>query len=143
MTKFIGAKIREAREATKKSQKELADALGFESATAISLIESGERKVRVEDLEKIARFLDRDIKFFIGQENKIVDILEGGSDRKAAIATMIRESIASGIFRGSPYYYQRLVEELMPKPAEKVLVKALAGLFPDLPSGMEYMRTCQ
>jgi len=74
MNKFIGSKIREAREAAKKSQMELASALGFESATAISLIESGERKVRVEDLEKICRFLDKDIKFFIGQENKAVDV---------------------------------------------------------------------
>lgn len=74
MNKLIGSKIREAREATKKSQMELASALGFESATAISLIESGERRVRVEDLEKIARFLDKDIKFFIGQEDKAVDV---------------------------------------------------------------------
>jgi len=74
MNKIIGAKIKEAREAAKKSQKELADTLDFESATAISLIESGERKVRVEDLEKIARFLDRDIKFFIGQEDKAIDV---------------------------------------------------------------------
>lgn len=74
MNKFIGSKIREAREAAKKSQKEVADILGFESATAISLIESGGRKVRVEDLEKIARFLDKDIKFFIGQEEKAIDV---------------------------------------------------------------------
>ena len=74
MNKLIGSKIREAREAAKKSQIDLAGALGFESATAISLIESGERKVRVEDLEKIARFLDKDIKFFIGQEDKAVDV---------------------------------------------------------------------
>lgn len=74
MNKLIGSKIREAREAAKKSQMELASTLSFESATAISLIESGERKVRVEDLEKIARFLDKDIKFFIGQEDKAVDV---------------------------------------------------------------------
>ena len=74
MNKFIGSKIREAREAAKKSQMELANALGFESAPAISLIERGERKVRVADLETIARFLDKDIKFFIGQEDKAVDV---------------------------------------------------------------------
>ena len=28
----------------------------------------------MEDLEKICRFLDKDIKFFIGQENKAVDV---------------------------------------------------------------------
>ena len=74
MNKFIGSKIKEARETAKKSQKELADILGFESATAISLIESGGRKLRAEDLEKIASFLDRDVKFFIGQESKAVDV---------------------------------------------------------------------
>lgn len=68
--KFIGSKIREAREAAQKSQKDLADAIGFESATAISLIEAGERKVKVEDLEKISDFLHRDIKFFLGIEEK-------------------------------------------------------------------------
>ena len=74
MSKFTGAKIREDRDATGKSQKDIADALNFESATAISLIESGERKVKVEDLEKIASLLNRDIKFFIGQEGEQVDI---------------------------------------------------------------------
>lgn len=66
----IGQKIRRARESAEKSQKELADVLGFESATAISLIESGERKIKVEDLEKIANFLCRDVKFFLGIEEK-------------------------------------------------------------------------
>jgi len=69
--KLIGQKIREAREAAEKSQKELADVLGFESATAISLIESGERKAKIEDLEKMAEFLHRDIKFFLGIEEKV------------------------------------------------------------------------
>jgi len=72
--KFIGAKIREAREAAQKSQKELADVLGFESATAISLIEAGERKMRVEDLAKVGEFLNRDVKFFIGLEDKAIDV---------------------------------------------------------------------
>jgi len=65
--KFIGSKIQEARNFAEKSQKDLAEVLGFESATAISLIEAGERKVRAEDLEKIAIFLKRDIKYFLGQ----------------------------------------------------------------------------
>lgn len=73
-TQFIGGKIREAREAAAVSQKTLADAVGFESATAISLIEKGERKLRVEDLEKIAAALNRDIKYFLGYENKPADV---------------------------------------------------------------------
>lgn len=68
--KLIGQKIKEARESAEMSQKQLADALGFESATAISLIEAGERKSKIEDLEKMADFLHRDIKFFLGIEEK-------------------------------------------------------------------------
>lgn len=72
--KLIGIRIKEAREAVGISQKALADAVGFESATAISLIEAGERKVRVEDLEKMAKALERDIKYFIGQEDRPIDV---------------------------------------------------------------------
>jgi len=68
--KLIGQKIKEARESAEISQKQLADTLGFESATAISLIESGERKAKIEDLEKMAELLHRDIKFFLGIEDK-------------------------------------------------------------------------
>jgi len=75
-----------------------------------------------------------------GEENKIADILDSGSDKKGAIAAMIRESITSGNFKGSPYYYHRLIEEFMPKPAGKVLAKALASLFPELPAGLDYMK---
>jgi transcriptional regulator with XRE-family HTH domain len=66
--KFIGSKIKQFREMAGISQKELADNIGFESATAISLIESGERKVSIKDLEKISDFLKKDIKFFLGEE---------------------------------------------------------------------------
>lgn len=72
--KLIGVRIKEAREAVGMSQKTLADAVGFESATAISLIEAGERKIRVEDLEKMAGALERDIKYFVGQEDRPVDV---------------------------------------------------------------------
>ena len=49
----IGKRIKDAREKEGLSQKSLAEAVGFESATAISLIESGERRVSIEDLDKI------------------------------------------------------------------------------------------
>lgn len=66
--KFIGSRIKEARERAKKSQKELASVLGYDTATAISLIESGGRKLKVEDLSKIAKFLNCDTRDFLGQE---------------------------------------------------------------------------
>lgn len=66
--KLIGGRIKKVREAAKISQRKLAKAIGFETATSISLIESGNRRVTVEDLEKIADILQTDIKFFLGQK---------------------------------------------------------------------------
>ncbi len=71
---FIGKKIRQARDEAGLSQKSLAEALGFETATAISLIESGERGISVEFLEKVAGIFHKDIKFFLGQDEQKVDI---------------------------------------------------------------------
>ena len=53
------------------SQKELANLIGFDSSTAISLIESGDRKVSVEDLGKIADILHKNIRFFLGNDVEI------------------------------------------------------------------------
>ncbi len=66
--KTIGNKIKETRERAGMSQNALAKALGYHSATAISLIESGDRKVEVEILQKIAGLLHMDIKFFLGKD---------------------------------------------------------------------------
>jgi transcriptional regulator with XRE-family HTH domain len=53
----IGSRIREARERAGLLQQDLAVAVGFESATAISLIEKGLRKVSIPYLDKIAETL--------------------------------------------------------------------------------------
>jgi len=73
--KNIGLKIKEAREFANMSQKELADRIGYESATAISLLESGERKVSISDLQKMSDIFKRDIKFFLGREDEKPDLL--------------------------------------------------------------------
>lgn len=68
--RFIGERIRSARQAAGLSQKELAEKIGFESATAISLIEAGERKIGVVEMEKMTKVLERDIKYFLGEEGE-------------------------------------------------------------------------
>ena len=70
----IGKLLREARESIELSQAELAKALGYESATAVSLIEAGERKFKIEDLQKAAEILHRDIGFFLGEEGPKLDV---------------------------------------------------------------------
>ncbi|MCX6296177.1 MAG: helix-turn-helix transcriptional regulator [Bacteroidetes bacterium] len=70
----IGARIKDARESLSISQAQLATILGFQSATAISLIESGERGITAPLLQRISEVLKRDIKYFLGQEENFVDV---------------------------------------------------------------------
>ena len=61
----IGSRIKKAREAEGLTQTELAQKLDYKSPTAISLIEAGERRVQISDLEEIAKLLHRDVNYFI------------------------------------------------------------------------------
>ena len=70
----IGKKLREAREKAGLSQAQLAKELGYESSTAISLIEAGERRFKTEDLQKAAELLHQTIGYFLGQENVVPDV---------------------------------------------------------------------
>ncbi len=74
LNKEIGKRLREAREKTGLSQAQFAKELGYESATAVSLIEAGERRFKMEDLQKAADVLHRPIGYFLGQENPPMDI---------------------------------------------------------------------
>lgn len=65
--KLIGSRIRQAREALGYSQEELGQLLGY-SATAIYYFENGIRKVKIEDLKKIAEILGRAIEYFLQEE---------------------------------------------------------------------------
>jgi len=68
--KAIGKRIQLARDAEHMTQDMLAKALGYQTATAISLIEAGERKVKIIDLEKIAGILHEDIHYLLTGERK-------------------------------------------------------------------------
>ena len=64
---LIGKRIRERREALGMSQLDLAKAAEKQSATYIALIESGERKVRTEDILKIAKALETTVAELTGE----------------------------------------------------------------------------
>ena len=70
----IGSRIKAAREERGLSQMQLAEALDFHSATAISLIEKGERGVTSVLLQKLSETLHRDVKYFLGQDEVAVDV---------------------------------------------------------------------
>lgn len=66
----IGQRIRECRESLGMSQMDLAVKLGFESATAISLIESGQRNLAIEQLIELPSILGQSTEYFIGKSEK-------------------------------------------------------------------------
>ncbi len=63
----IGQRIKKVREDNDLTQSELAERLGFTKAT-MSLIEQGERKVAVHEIEKIAEILNKNLDYFLGKK---------------------------------------------------------------------------
>jgi transcriptional regulator with XRE-family HTH domain len=88
---IIGSRIKMIREGLGYPQLDLARAIGFESATAVSLIESGNRRITAEKLDLIAGFLNTTVNFLLGIPEKNIDILVAlradvdisGKDKKA------------------------------------------------------------
>lgn len=76
----IGGRIQKAREAAGLTQEQLARSVGYQSATAISFIEAGERKLRAEELEKIAVELHSDVNY----------LLTGKTDKKITVKMALR-----------------------------------------------------
>jgi transcriptional regulator with XRE-family HTH domain len=62
----LGERLREARDYLDFSQDEVAEVVGI-SRSAVSLIESGQRKVEVLELKRFAALFDRPIEFFTGE----------------------------------------------------------------------------
>jgi len=63
----IGQKIRDCRVEADYSQTNLASLLGYESPTAISLIEGGERSLKIHDLIILCQLFMKDYSYFIGR----------------------------------------------------------------------------
>lgn len=61
---FLGRRIAVAREASRLTQSELATKLGFRDRQTLAAIESGERKVAIEEMLAVARLTGRDLDFF-------------------------------------------------------------------------------
>ncbi len=76
----VGKRIQDARDKAGLTQEQLAVAVGYKSATAISLIETGERKLRVGELEKIANKLQSDMQY----------LLTGTTDKKVTVRMALR-----------------------------------------------------
>jgi transcriptional regulator with XRE-family HTH domain len=63
----IAARLKEAREYLGISQQDVADSTGL-SRSAVSLVESGQRKVSAQELKALARLYQRSVGYFTGEE---------------------------------------------------------------------------
>lgn len=61
----LGNKIKVCRAENGLSQPDLAKKLGYGSSTAISLIENGNRSLKIEDLVKLSKLFKKDYSYFL------------------------------------------------------------------------------
>ncbi len=69
----IGRRLRRARENLGLSQEELARRLDYNSPTTVSNFESGERKISIADLQRVAGILGLPLGYFLGEGGNDVD----------------------------------------------------------------------
>lgn len=77
MTRIVGSKIRKLREEMELTQEDLAKSVGL-SSEFISLLELGRRSPSLESLSRIAKFLDKEISYFILEKEESFDSLIKG-----------------------------------------------------------------
>lgn len=77
MVRIVGTKIRKLREEMGLTQEDLAMSVGL-SSEFISLLELGRRSPSLESLSRIAKFLDKEISFFILERTESFDSLIQG-----------------------------------------------------------------
>jgi transcriptional regulator with XRE-family HTH domain len=77
MIRIVGTKIRKLREEMELTQEDLAKSVGL-SSEFISLLELGRRSPSLESLSRIAKFLDKEISFFILEKEESFDSLIKG-----------------------------------------------------------------
>lgn len=68
---MYGKIIRKLRKEKKMTQKELSEMCGFESSSAIAMVERGERKPSIETLEKLSTIFEVSIDYLLGKTEEV------------------------------------------------------------------------
>jgi transcriptional regulator with XRE-family HTH domain len=90
MVRIVGTKIRKLREEMELTQEDLAKSVGL-SSEFISLLELGRRSPSLESLSRIAKFLQKDISFFILEKRESFDSLIQGDKLDAKTKRLLRK----------------------------------------------------
>lgn len=78
--RVVGARLRDARQATGLTQAEVAEALGMSRPT-LAAVEKGTRKITGLELRRLARLYQRDIAWLLGEEDH--DVTAGSALHRA------------------------------------------------------------
>lgn len=98
----IASRLKEAREYLGYSQQEIAQATKL-SRSAISLIESGQRRIDTVELVELARLYQRSVAYFTGEEEE----LPGDVQALARQASQLSAKDRSELLRFSEFLMQR------------------------------------
>lgn len=90
MVRIIGTKIRKLREEMGLTQEDLAKSVGL-SSEFISFLELGRRSPSLESLSRIAKFLDKEISFFILEKTESFDSMIQGDKLDAKTRRLLRK----------------------------------------------------
>ncbi len=105
----LAKRLREAREYLELSQDEVARELGV-PRTAISLMESGQRKVEALELEKLARLYQRPLGYFTGEKTGNFKLPEK-VEHLARAAAALSEKDRAELTRFAEYLKARSLSE--------------------------------
>ena len=100
---LTAARLKEAREYLGLSQQEVADSTKL-SRSAISMIETGQRRVDAVELSGLARLYQQSVSYFMGEEEKTPNDDVSMLARKAA---QLSEKDRSELLRFSEFLIQR------------------------------------
>ena len=106
---IIAQRIKKARENLKITQKQVALALGFKTANAISEIERGNVNISAKDIHTLAEYFNKPILYFFGRDYKdeeITAIIESLTDKEISEIRKMADTFVE--MRQMPIMLQKL-----------------------------------
>ncbi len=120
---MLGRRVRAAREEARMSQDQLSQGLGFENRQVLSNIESGKRKLGVDELLKLMQLLKKELEFFTDPLRLVGEQISWRADAKAQNIISKYEPQAGGIMAAYRAFATQLGEPVSAPHVQLALTK--------------------
>jgi len=111
---MLGHRVRSAREESRMSQAELSGLLGFENRQVLSNIESGKRKLGVDELLKLMQLLRKELEYFTDPLRPVGEQISWRADARAGDMVFACKSYVGGIVAAYRAFANQLGEPVRP-----------------------------